>query len=129
MNPVENERVTAEELVDFARQQGVDLEPLRNDTSFDGDGRRVFFWRKRDDLPCTGRPEEKEGTLHYNMQGSISVLPDYLKASAEVFRGGWSEAGTFDSIDQAFDLLKAWLINRKEVDDLPPRYVRRSQMC
>jgi hypothetical protein len=126
MDPVENERATAEELVEFARQQGFDLAPLRNDTSFDGDGRWVYFWRKRDDLPCTGRPEEKDGTLHYNLQGAISVLPEYLTASAELFRGDWSEAGTFDSIDQAFELLKAWIIDRKEVDDLPPRHVRRA---
>jgi hypothetical protein len=126
MDPVDNERATAEELVAFARQRGVDLDPLRTDTSFDGDRRWVYFWRKRDDLPCTGRPEEKEGTLHYNMQGTISVLPDYLKASADHFRGCWSEAGTFDNLEQAFELLRAWLIEKKEVDDLPPRHVRRA---
>jgi hypothetical protein len=128
VDPVDDVRATAQELIALARQRGLDLEPLLNDFSFVSDRRWIDFWRKRDDLPCTGRPEEKEGTLHYNMQGTISVLPDYLKASAELFRGGWSEAGTFDNLEQAFELLKAWLIDRKEVDDLPPRHVRRSQM-
>jgi hypothetical protein len=129
VDPVDDVRATAQELITLARQRGLDLEPFLNDFSFECDKRWIDFWRKRDDLPCTGRPEEKEGTLHYNMQGSISVLPDYLKASAELFRGGWSEAGTFDNLEQAFELLKAWLIDRKEVDDLPSRHVRRSQMC
>jgi hypothetical protein len=128
VDPVEGVRATAQELIALGRQRGLDLESLRNDFNFKRDKRWVFFWRKRDDLPCTGRPEEKEGTLHYNMQGTISVLPEYLKASAELFRGGWSEAGTFDNLEQAFELLKAWLIDRKEVDDLPPRHVRRSQL-
>jgi hypothetical protein len=126
VDPVDDVRATAQELIALARQRGLDLEPLLNDFSFVSDKRWVDFWRKRDDLPCTGRPDEKEGTLHYNMQGSISVLPDYLKASAELFRGGWSEAGTFDNLEQALALLKAWLIEKKEVDDLPPRHVRRS---
>jgi hypothetical protein len=80
-------------------------------------------------LPCTGRAEEEEGTLHYNMQGDIAVLPAFLKGSEDVFRGGWTEAGTFETIDQAFELLKAWLIERKEVDELPWRRVRRSGIC
>ena len=129
MDPVENVRATAQVLITLGWQEGLDLEPLRDDFSFKKDKRWVCFWRKRDDLPCTGRPDETEGTLHYNMQGSISVLPDYLKASAELFRGRWSEAGTFDNLEQAFERLKAWLIDRKEVDDLPSRHVRRSQMC
>jgi hypothetical protein len=126
MDPVENQRATAQELIVFAHERGLDLNPLHDQSFFDRDRRWVYFWRKRDALPCTGRPEEKEGTLHYNMQGTISVLPDYLKASADLFRGDWSEAGTFDNLEQAFELLKAWLIDRKEVDDLPPRHVRRA---
>jgi hypothetical protein len=126
MDPVENQQATARELIAFARERGRDLDSLHNESFFELDRRWVFFWRKRDDLPCTGRPDEKEGTLHYNMQGAISVLPDYLKGSEGLFRGAWSEAGTFDSLEQAFELLKAWLIDRKEVDELPPRHVRRS---
>ena len=65
------------------------------------------------------------GTLHYNMQGAISVLPRSLKGSAGAFRGAWSEAGTFENMEQAFELVKAWLLDWKEVDDLPGRSVRR----
>jgi hypothetical protein len=128
MDPVENQRATAQELIAFGRKHGLDLEPLHNESFFDGDRRWVFFWRKRAELPCTGRADEPEGTLHYNMQGDIAVLPAFLKGSERAFQGGWSEAGTFDNLEQAFELLKAWLIDRKEVDDLPPRHVRRSQM-
>jgi hypothetical protein len=32
---------------------------------------------------------------------------------------------TFESITQAFELVKAWLLDGKEVDDLPQRRVRR----
>jgi hypothetical protein len=60
------------------------------------------------------------------MQGVISVLPAYLKESENAFRGVWSEADTFDNLAPAFEPLTAWLIDRKEVDDVPPRHVRRS---
>ena len=125
MDPLENSRAVAQEHVALAQEQGVDLEPLRNDDLFLSDRRWIWFWRK-DSLPGTGPAQEPLGTLHYNMQGAISVLPDYLKGSEGLFRGAWSEAGTFDSLEQAFELLKAWLIDRKEVDELPPRHVRRS---
>jgi hypothetical protein len=59
------------------------------------------------------------------MQGSISVLPRNLKESASAFRGAWSEAGTFENMEEAFELVKAWLLDWKEVDDLPGRSVRR----
>jgi hypothetical protein len=37
----------------------------------------------------------------------------------------WDEAGTLADLEQAFELLKAWLIDRKEVDELPQRSMRR----
>jgi hypothetical protein len=124
MDPVDNMRATAQELVSFAQQQGIDLEPFSIEGNFEKDQRSVFFWRK-DELPYSGPAGEKEGTLHYNMQGAISVLPSTLKGSASAFQGVWSEAGTFENIEEAFELLKAWLLDRKEVDDLPSRSVRR----
>jgi len=124
MDPIDNERAVAKELVFYARQQGFDLEQIRNDSVFQNNKRWIFFWRK-DELPCSGPAHEKRGTLHYNMQGVITDLPSKLKESASVFRGAWTEAGTFENIDQAFALLKAWLLDQKEVDELPPRSVRR----
>jgi hypothetical protein len=124
MDPIDNSRAVAHELVSLAFEQGVDLEPLRQDDVFIKDRRWVWLWRK-DSLPGTGPADEPLGTLHYNMQGAISVLPSRLKGSAGAFRGAWSEAGTFENMGQAFELVKAWLLDWKEVDDLPSRSVRR----
>jgi hypothetical protein len=125
MDPVENVRATAQELVSFARQRGADLGLLCTDGHFQDDQRWIFLWRK-DELPSSGPADEQAGTLHYNMQGAIAVLPRKLKASATAFHGMWTEAGTFESLEQAFELVKAWLLDRKEVDHLPGRSIRRS---
>jgi len=124
MDPIDNSRAVAHELISLALEQGVDLEPLRKDDLFIKDRRWVWFWRK-DLLPGTGPADEPLGTLHYNMQGAISVLPSSLKGSTRAFRGAWSEAGTFENMEQAFELVRAWLLDWKEVDDLPSRSVRR----
>jgi hypothetical protein len=124
MDPMENSRAVAQELVSFAKRQGCDLEPLRSDDVFIKDQRWIWFWRK-DSFPGTGAAHEPLGTLHYNMQGAVSVLPSRLKGSASAFRGAWSEAGTFENLEQAFALVKGWLLDGKEVDDLPSRSVRR----
>jgi hypothetical protein len=116
MDPVDNERATAKEMVSYARQQGVDLEPVRKDSILQKGQRWIFLWGKREALPCSGPADEPEGTLHYNMQGAISVLPSSLKGAAGTFQGAWSEAGTFESMDQAFDLVKAWLLDSREVE-------------
>jgi hypothetical protein len=112
MNDLESQEATAQELVAFAKQRGVDLSSTCNDFAFFSEGRFILVWRK-------------EGKVHYNMQGSIGALPERYKASASAFRGMWHEAGTLPGLEEAFGFLKAWLIDRKEVDDLPQRYVRR----
>jgi hypothetical protein len=124
MDPVDNFRATAQELIFFARQQGIVLGSFCTEGNFENDQRWIFLWRK-DELPGTGPAGEPLGTLHYNMQGAISVLPDRLRESASAFRGAWTEAGTFEDLGQAVELVKAWLLERKEVDDLPNRRVRR----
>ena len=124
MDPLESFRATAQELVVHAQQRGIDLGQFRKDYTFLKDRRWIDVWRK-DSLPGTGPADEPLGTLHYNMQGAISVLPSSLKGSAGAFRGAWSEAGTFENMGQAFELVKAWLLDWKEVDDLPTRSVRR----
>jgi hypothetical protein len=125
MDPVTNERMTAQELASYARQQGVDLEPIRNDSMFCKGPRWIFLWRKRHALPCTGPAGEQDGTLHYNMQGAISAPPRALKQASGVFQGGWTEAGTFENMEQALALVKAWLLDWKDVDDLPGRSNQR----
>jgi hypothetical protein len=126
MNPVENERATAMELVSHGRGQGIDVESVLKESMFQKGQRWISFWRKLNSLPCSGRAEETEGTLHYNMQGTIAILPNALKESAGAFRGSWTEAGTLDNIEQAFELVRAWLLDGKAVDALPKRHVRRS---
>jgi hypothetical protein len=123
MDPIENSRAIAKEIVSIAKQQGVDLEPLCNGDMFRTDQRFVWFWRK-DELPYSGPANEPIGTLHYNMQGAINALPSVLKDSASAFRGSWIETGTLENIEQAVSLVQTWLIDRKEVDHLPPRRVR-----
>jgi hypothetical protein len=112
MNDLESQEATARELVAFAEQQGVDLSSTCHDFAFFNERRFILLWRK-------------EGKVHYNMQGSIDALPARYKASAGAFRGMWHEAGTLVDLEQAFELLKAWLIEMKGVDDLPQRSMRR----
>jgi hypothetical protein len=125
MEAVENERATARELVSYARQQGVDLEALRNDSMFQRDQRWILLWRKLDGLPCSGPVNEKEGTLHYSMQGTVDRLPGALEEHRVNSQGVWTEAGILDRIEQALELVKAWLLDKKEIADLPNRHVRR----
>ena len=124
MDPLDSFRATAQELVAYAQRQGIDLGQVRKDFTFQRGRRWIDVWRK-DSLPGTGPAHERLGTLHYNMQGAISALPGSLKESASAFQGAWSEAGTFENMEQAFELVKAWLLDWKEVDDLPSRSVRR----
>jgi hypothetical protein len=126
MNAIENQRATAQELVFHAVQQGVQLESLRHDSFFMKDQRWVMVWRKVAGLPCTGAEEEKEGTLHYNLQGTIAVVPGQAQGTTGAFRGAWTEAGTLENFDRALALVKAWLVDQEEIDDLPQRDVSRS---
>jgi hypothetical protein len=112
MNDLESQEATARELVAFAKQRGIDISATCYDWAFLNGGRFIFLWRGED-------------KVHYNMQGRIEALPQRYKASASAFRGMWHEAGTLVDLEQAFELLKAWLIDRKEVDDLPERRMRR----
>ena len=124
MDPNDNLRATAAEIVSDGTCRGLHVAALLKDSSFEREGRWIFFWRK-DSQPWSGRADEPQGTLRYNMQGRIKVLPAKFSGSESAFRGMWSEAGVLDSVDDAVDLLKAWLLDTKEVDDLPRRTVRR----
>jgi hypothetical protein len=123
MDPLDSSRTAAQELVSIARQQGIDLEPFRQDFMFQYDRRWIEVWRKNS-FPGSGPANVKEGTLLYCLQGPISIVPSKMKHSASLFRGSWFERGFFEKIEQAFELLKAWLIDRKEIDDLPSRSIR-----
>ncbi len=124
MDPLHTFSSTAQELVSAAREHGIDLEPFRHDYSFFKSERFIYLWRK-DALPGTGPASQSLGTLNYNMQGAVSVVPNCMKHSASLFKGSWNEAGALETIGQAVELVKAWLLEAKEVDDLPPRHTRR----
>jgi hypothetical protein len=128
IDQVDTKRATAQELIACARRRGIDLTPLWNDAAFLGEQRWIFFWRKVDSIPSSGPAHMKQGTICYNMQGAIKVVPSVLKDWTGAFRGGWTESGTFENLEQAVELVKAWLLDREEVDDLPQRCVRRYQL-
>jgi hypothetical protein len=124
MDILDNSRASAEEVISAGLAQEIDLRPFCTDGFFRKDRRWIYLWRK-DELPGTGRPDEPLGTLKYNLQGTITTLPSRFKQSAGAFRGMWSEAGSFDTLEQAFAFVKAWLVDGKQVDDLPERRMRR----
>jgi hypothetical protein len=103
---------TAQELISLASQQGTDLATIYGNGTFFHDARIIWFWRK-------------SGVIHYSLQGGIQLLPREFQASVSSFRGMWTEAGTIPDLERALEFLNAWLIDRKEVDDLPVRDVRR----
>jgi len=124
---IENKRALIDEIILLSKQRGIDLEPFRVDFGFCTNRRFIFLWRK-DSLPGTGPVNQPLGTLNYNMQGKITKLPAILKESSSAFQGAWSEAGSFETIEQAFELVNAWLVDGKEVDELPGRSLRRYQL-
>jgi hypothetical protein len=123
MDPVESMQNTARELVAYASRETVDLKLVLNDFMFQIEGRWIFLWRKLDALLCSGPDGEIEGTLHYNMQGRIKSLPAAFGGSSAAFQGMWSESGVVESIADAYALVKAWVLDAVEVDDLPQRRV------
>jgi hypothetical protein len=126
MDPAENHRAVAQEIISFGKQRGIDLEQLCTEGAFQKDRRWIYLWRK-DELPWSGPANEPLGTLHYNMQGAIAELPYGLKGSTSAFQGVWSEAGTLESIERAFEFVTAWLINSNEIAHLPQRQTRRCE--
>ena len=124
MDLLENLRAAAAEIVQSARERGLDLEPLldRTEAAFVGDGRWIFAWRY-DGHSYRGADGEDVGTLNYQMQGTIARLPSLTGSSDESPRV-WLESGACDCPEQMVDLVKGWLIDRLEVDALPARRVR-----
>lgn len=107
----------ADKLLAMARKVGLDLDSMCQHHAFVGNNRYICFSQKN-----------RKGAVYYSLQGSISILPNVLKRSEIAFRGAWSEAGYLENTDQAFAFLKAWLIDQKEVDELPKRYTTRYQI-
>lgn len=124
MDATDAERTVAREVITYARQQGFTGEFLNNESIFQHRGRWIIFWRKHSELPCSGRTEDSQGGIHYSMQGVFNqdALDLMVSASSgEVL----TEAGTLATIEEAFVLLKAWLLDNSAVDNLPRRLIRR----
>lgn len=103
---------TANELIAFARKRGVDLVPTFQAESFwndESDRHIIFMWR--------------DGELFYQLAGRVATLPSQLRGSEGPlhFAGAYSESGVVYNLDGAYSLLKSWLLDRREVDDLPAR--------
>jgi len=126
MDAIENQRSTALEVVTCGRRHGMDLDPWRNDSMFREGRRWIFLWRKINALPCTGPADAPEGTLFYNLQGAVGTPPAIVRVSFSRWRGAWSEAGKLESVEAAFRLVKSWIVDGDEVDDLPRRYRSRA---
>lgn len=110
-DPLIAHEAVARGLVAVASRRGIDLSPLRQGFMFARGSRWIDLWFE-------------DGVVRYSLQGRVAVLPSEFKASASLFTGWWNEAGSLRDIEQAFGFLKAWLLEDREVDDLPLRCMR-----
>ena len=116
MDFLESRREAAERLQRYAAAQGTDLGSFRDEHD-------VFSHRKRwIDFWLEG------ATVGYHLRGEIGKLPSRFATSQSSFRGVWDEAGSINDLDQALELLRSWVIDAKEVDELTARMIHRSMM-
>jgi hypothetical protein len=109
----ESVREASERLVLYATTQGSNVAPLRNYYNvFENPTRWIELWLEDDHFG-------------YHLSGEIGKLPNQFAQSQSSFRGVWDEAGLIDDLHQAFCLLHSWLIEAKEVDELPRRTIHR----
>src|SRR5947209_5358623 len=114
MDFLESRREAAERLQRYAAAQGTDLRPFRDDHD-------VFSHRKRwIDFWLDG------AVVGYHLRGEIGKLPRQFAASEASFRGLWDEAGSITDVQEALELLRSWLLDTKEVDELTGRMIHRS---
>ena len=107
MNLTESINATATELTSIARAHGHDVGALCTNGVFLRGERCIFCWRT-------------DNSVAYNMQGRIQTLPKAFHQATGAL-GQWSESGIVPDIVTALDLLTAWLIEVKEVDQLGTR--------
>jgi len=104
---------TSKQIISIALEKGVNVSHLRNKYGVFELGKRwIEFWVKDDSL-C------------YHLSGEISTSPAQIAESRPSFQGIWDETGTIPNLEQAFELLRAWLLEGKEIDELPDRSIRR----
>ncbi len=116
MDFLETRREAAVRLLRYAANQGADLTPFHDEHDIFSHRRRLIdFWLEQD-------------TLGYHLRGEIDKLPSEFVGSRSSFRGVWDEAGSIKDVQQAWELLRSWLIDGKEVDELTDRMIHRSMM-
>jgi hypothetical protein len=112
MNEQMSIQATAHELIELGREQGFDLAPIfRAELFWAVDSRRYLSLMRKD------------GALLYYLSGEVTALPksECLPESGTTLSGCYSENGIVEDLEQAFQLLKAWLLDLSEVDNLPRR--------
>jgi hypothetical protein len=114
MDTLDSFQIMAARIVEQALKHGVDISQLLHASSgmFQKENRWMIFWIKDD---C----------LRYRLTGRISTPPAQIAETRPSFQGIWDEAGTIPNLEQAFELLRAWLLEGKEVDELPDRSVQQ----
>jgi len=103
MDQLEPCQVAARELLAVAELRGIDLRPLWLDWVFRSEDRTIYFW-------------QEEGKYHYTLEGEIGQA-----TGTTAYGSFWGESGVIGGIDDAVQLLSAWLLDRKEVGELPMR--------
>jgi hypothetical protein len=116
MDFLESRREAAERLQRYAAAQGTDIGRYRDEHDvFSNRQRWIDFWLE-------------DATVGYHLRGEIGKLPSQFATSQSSFRGVWDEAGSINDLPQALELLRSWLIEAKEVDELTGRMIHRSMM-
>ena len=113
MNFTELVKEASEQLVNHAATKGFNLDQFRDKYGvFDNQTRSIEFWLTDRVLCC-------------RTSGAIRDLPTRLAGSESSFRGVWHETGSVEDVEHAFQLVLSWLVDGKEVDELPNRTIRR----
>jgi hypothetical protein len=112
MDELEGFRTLIPELTAIACRRGIDVATVSRKNGLWRNGRILTFW-----------PEA--GVIRYCLQGGIKELPNAFAGSAGAFHGGYTEAGDCANLEDAMDLLVAWLFEERDVDHLPKRVVRK----
>lgn len=116
MDFLESRREAAERLCRYAAAHGLDLGPFRDEFDvFSNQKRWIDFWLE-------------DATVGYHLRGETGKLPARLATSQSSFRGVWDEAGSIKDLPQALELLRSWVIDGKEIDELANRKIHRSMM-
>ena len=112
MNELDSMFHQAQALISYASSQGIDITQYCNCGQFAYQGRYIRFW------------SGSFSTIKYMYQGGIQQIPSIFKGSESCFRQMYSETGEVETVEQAFQLMQAWLIDSLEIDHLPGRSIK-----